>query len=74
MVLTVPNPLLPLYLWKDENNETLINAYLTKYPGFWCQHDVCYVNRKPMECCLKEEVHDMERYRTIFALDKEMEW
>ncbi|GFQ74011.1 acetoacetyl-CoA synthetase [Trichonephila clavata] len=44
MVLTVPNPSLPIYLWKDENNETLKRTYLTKYPGFWCQHDTCYVN------------------------------
>ncbi|GFV45334.1 acetoacetyl-CoA synthetase [Trichonephila clavipes] len=59
MVLTVPNPLLPLYLWKDENNETLINAYLTKYPGFWCQHDVCYVNPKTNGMLLKGRSDDV---------------
>ncbi|GFY45486.1 acetoacetyl-CoA synthetase [Trichonephila inaurata madagascariensis] len=53
MVLTVPNPLLPLYLWKDENNETLQRTYLTKYQGFWRQHDMCYVNPQTNGIVLK---------------------
>ncbi|GFY56162.1 acetoacetyl-CoA synthetase, partial [Trichonephila inaurata madagascariensis] len=36
IVLTVPNPSLSIYLWMDENNETLKRTYLTKYPV----HDV----------------------------------
>ncbi|GFR20327.1 acetoacetyl-CoA synthetase [Trichonephila clavata] len=59
MVLTVPNPLLPLYLWKDENNETLKSTYLTKYPGFWRQHDMCYVNPQTNGIVLKGRSDDV---------------
>ncbi|GFU21453.1 acetoacetyl-CoA synthetase [Nephila pilipes] len=53
MVITVPNPVLPLYLWRDENNEILKKTYLSKFPGFWCQHDVCYVNPRTKGMVLK---------------------
>ncbi|GFY75891.1 acetoacetyl-CoA synthetase [Trichonephila inaurata madagascariensis] len=59
MVLTVPNPLLPLYLWKDENNETLQRTYLTKYQGFWRQHDMCYVNPQTNGIVLKGRSDDV---------------
>ncbi|GFX05659.1 acetoacetyl-CoA synthetase [Trichonephila clavipes] len=59
MVLTVPNPVLPIYLWKDENNEILKKTYLTKYPGYWCQHDVCYVNPQTNGMVLKGRSDDV---------------
>ncbi|GFX05667.1 acetoacetyl-CoA synthetase [Trichonephila clavipes] len=59
MVLTVPNPLLPLYFWKDENKEMLMRTYLTKYPGFWRQHDMCYVNPQTNGIVLKGRSDDV---------------
>ncbi|GFY75890.1 acetoacetyl-CoA synthetase [Trichonephila inaurata madagascariensis] len=59
LVLTVPNPVLPIYLWKDENNEILKKTYLTKYPGYWCQHDVCYVNPQTNGMVLKGRSDDV---------------
>ncbi|GFY44876.1 acetoacetyl-CoA synthetase, partial [Trichonephila inaurata madagascariensis] len=59
IVITVPTPTLPIYLWKDENNETLKKIYLTKYPGFWSQHDVCYVNPHTKGMILKGRSDDV---------------
>ncbi|GFU50096.1 acetoacetyl-CoA synthetase [Trichonephila clavipes] len=59
MVITVPIPTLPIYLWKDKNNKILKKIYLTKYPGFWCQHDVCYVNPHTKGMMLKGRSDDV---------------
>ena len=32
-------PTMPLYFWKDKNNEKYHNAYFDKYPNIWCHGD-----------------------------------
>nr|XP_042903857.1 acetoacetyl-CoA synthetase-like [Parasteatoda tepidariorum] len=44
MVVRSPNPSFPAYLWKDDDKKVLNSNYFSKYPGVWCQNDVCLVN------------------------------
>ncbi|CAL1286782.1 unnamed protein product [Larinioides sclopetarius] len=45
MVVTAPTPSFPMYLWGDENNERMREAYFSKYgTGVWCQNDDGYFN------------------------------
>ncbi|GFW96726.1 acetoacetyl-CoA synthetase [Trichonephila clavipes] len=75
IVITVPTPTLPIYLWKDENNETLKKMYLTKYPGFWSQHDVCYINPHTKGMMLKGRSSEVQAVgsQVVQASDSRLE-
>ncbi|GFU50108.1 acetoacetyl-CoA synthetase [Trichonephila clavipes] len=46
LVLTVPTPLLLIYLWKDENKELLKKTYLAKYPDVPSKRAFGFLERK----------------------------
>ncbi|XP_055933995.1 acetoacetyl-CoA synthetase-like isoform X2 [Argiope bruennichi] len=47
IVIGKPTPSLPMYLWKDKNNERLMASYFNKYDGkVWCQNDEGWINPK----------------------------
>ncbi|MFC1846166.1 acetoacetate--CoA ligase [Chloroflexota bacterium] len=39
LVVTAPAPPMPLYFWKDSNNERYHSAYFDVYPGIWRHGD-----------------------------------
>jgi acetoacetyl-CoA synthetase len=39
LVCTAPFPSMPLYFWKDPDNEKYLNAYFRVFPGIWCHGD-----------------------------------
>ncbi|XP_055934201.1 acetoacetyl-CoA synthetase-like [Argiope bruennichi] len=44
VVITTPNPALPVYLWNDEKNLKMNKEYFSKHPGVWCQNDEGWIN------------------------------
>ncbi|MEG1923510.1 MAG: acetoacetate--CoA ligase [Clostridia bacterium] len=46
LVCELPTPSMPLYFWKDENNERYMNAYFRVYPNIWHHGDYVTFNSK----------------------------
>lgn len=45
LVITVPMPSMPLYLWGDEDNERYLSSYFDTYPGIWRHGDFIRITR-----------------------------
>ncbi|MDQ0270409.1 acetoacetate--CoA ligase [Cytobacillus purgationiresistens] len=46
LVITDPMPSMPLYFWKDENNERYHESYFDMYPGIWRHGDWIQIDEK----------------------------
>ncbi|XP_071038561.1 acetoacetyl-CoA synthetase-like isoform X1 [Parasteatoda tepidariorum] len=46
LVIATPTPSLPIHIFEDYDKSIMKETYLSKYPGFWCQHDEIYINPK----------------------------
>ncbi|GFX05711.1 putative DD41D transposase [Trichonephila clavipes] len=69
MVLTVPNPSLPIYLWMDENNETLKRTYLKKYPD-GDRFNSCQVIYSQFGLAIHQNDHQAKRRFVEWALNE----
>ncbi|XP_035208688.1 acetoacetyl-CoA synthetase-like isoform X2 [Stegodyphus dumicola] len=44
IIFSPPCPGFPVCLWKDIDHTLIKEIYLSKYPGYWCQHDIGWIN------------------------------
>ncbi|MBI5603836.1 MAG: acetoacetate--CoA ligase [Deltaproteobacteria bacterium] len=43
LVCTLPFPSMPLYFWRDPDNQKYLSAYFKTFPGVWCHGDFILV-------------------------------
>ena len=46
LVCSEPFPSMPVYFWKDENNENYKKAYFSQYDGVWTHGDYIEINKR----------------------------